>query len=229
MNILETIANDLEQVPNSPAFAAMELWLSGDDVWPRRRIVEEWGGLLDRWPPGLDDWKVNNTVSAFAVRSEFIRRYGFAIPCKELLDALAKIQPIVEIGAGTGYLTRLMRNRGVNVTGSDSRDGGYKFAIAAHDPQQVTAQGKTMVRRYPDATIFCSWPSLDETWFRQALKAMKIGQRLIVIRESACAEDSAWSYLDDCFEQQGAIGIPMFWGMHDHGEVHIKKRQNPKQ
>jgi hypothetical protein len=40
-------------------------------------------------------------------------------------------------------------------------------------------------------------PDLHSTWFRQMPKAMQVGQRLVVIREDACGEDSAWTYLDD--------------------------------
>jgi protein-L-isoaspartate O-methyltransferase len=37
------------------------------------------------------------------------------------LDELAK--HVIEVGAGTGYSTRLMRHRGINVIGSDPHFG----------------------------------------------------------------------------------------------------------
>jgi hypothetical protein len=85
---------------------------------------------------------------------------------------------------------------------------------------------KTMVCRYPGSTVFCSWPTLHATWFRQMLKEMQIGQKLVVIREDACAEDSAWRYLDDCFEEEAAIDIPTFEHMHDYAQVCVKKRNS---
>jgi hypothetical protein len=56
--------------------------------------------------------------------------------------------------------------------------------------------------------VFCSCPTLHSTWFRQMPKAMQVGQRLVVIRDDACGEDSAWTYLDDCFDGLGTIDIP---------------------
>lgn len=203
----------------------MRRWLNGEPVWPYAKILAEWGADFEmyRWRmPG----PIDRSLSMMKLRQEYIREFGFAIPCAELLDELAKAERVVDVGAGTGYLTRLMRNRGIQVIGSDPRFGhGHVLKHGAYDHQQIVAQGKTMVRRHPDALIFCSWPSLDDTWFRQMLKAMRIGQRLVVIREDSCAEESAWQYLDDCFEEQAQIAIPAFLYMNDLCCVWIKTRQ----
>jgi 16S rRNA G1207 methylase RsmC len=81
-----------------------------------------------------------------------------------------------------------------------------------------------MVRRYPDALIFCSWPSLEETWYRQALKAMRVGQRIVAVIEDSCAEESAREYFDACFEIERLIPIPAFEYMNDIAIVATKKR-----
>lgn len=222
----------------------MASWLSGEPVWPFAKIIEVWGeefedyriGIMRQANAALDagvmkfsDRNFNRGVAIFATRDVYISRFGFAIPCAELLDELAAHAPIIEVGAGSGYMTRLMENRGIHVLGSDwdwPGPSGYRFQIGKFDRlQRNGVAAKTMARRYSDRTIFCSWPSLRETWFRQMLKAMKIGQRLIVIREGACAEDSAWQYLDDCFVEEKTINIPTFDCMHDYAGVYLKKRQ----
>jgi hypothetical protein len=211
----------------------MKRWLDGEPVWPYAKILEVWGPDFEMYrlnmftARGLENMKqaMGRIVLMSELRNQWIEQFGFAIPCAELLDELAKAEHVVEVGAGTGYMTRLMRNRGIEVIGSDSGDNFYKFKLGAFDDRQVRAQGKTMVRRHRDSTVFCSWPSLKETWFRQMLKAMQIGQRLAVIREDACAEDSAWDYLDACFEEEKLITIPAFMHMNDYASVHVKKRQ----
>jgi len=227
----------------------MQRWLAGEPVWSYAKIIETWpqfehymARFHRRFEAAIADGKVDFKSDAKAyldeiqnlwrLRDEWVRRFGFAIPCQELLNELAVHGHIVEVGAGTGYMTRLMRHRGITVVGSDFEwrgPNGYSFTTGEHDDEQVNGvEAKTMVRRHPDSTVFCSWPSLRLTWFRQALKAMKIGQRLVVIREGACAEETAWQYLDDCFEQTATIDIPVFEHMHDYASVHVKKRNRSR-
>jgi hypothetical protein len=200
----------------------MRSWLDGEPVWPYRRIVEAWGPEFEmysrRWlreaaeAVEIGELKlrvdyeniISRGLSIWQLRDTFVQHYGFAIPCAELLDELAKADHVVEVGAGSGYMTRLMRNRGINVTGSDSAkpgQSGHGFMISCWDEQQVCATATAMVHQYPKATIFCSWPSLRLQWFRFMLQAMQIGQRLVVIREGECAEERAWNYIDNCFEE----------------------------
>lgn len=229
-------------------YDTMQRWLAGEPVWPYAKIIETWGEEFEmyrrRWSrehrehmaeaetkgtitfkqPDIETM-VARGAAICALRMQWIGAFGFAIPCAELFDELAKSSHVIDVGAGSGYMTRLMRNRGINVIGSDPDLGGHGFTTGCHDPQQQKRDAKTMVRRYPSSTVFCSWPTLRETWFRQMLKAMEIGQKLVVIREDACAEDTAWQYLDDCFRDEAYINIPTFDHMNDYAQVAIKKRQ----
>lgn len=202
-------------------------WIDGSPVWSQRRIAEELG-FGTSW-----DFRVMYTprtpgdLTRMAVRDMWIADFGFAIPSLELMNVLAGHGRIIEVGAGSGYMTRMMRNHGVDVIGSDARIESYAFEPGIHDPEQVIGQAKTMVRRHRDRTVFCSWPSLRHTWFRQMLRAMRIGQKLIVIRESACADDDAWDYLDACFILDREVDIPRFDYIRDYCEVWTKKWQRP--
>lgn len=227
----------------------MRSWLQGEPVWPYAKIIETWGENFEmyrrRWSRQLQEKMqqaeetgtitfnaadtmriVLRGVEVMHLRDAWITEFGFAIPCAELLDELAKHNLVVEVGAGSGYMTRLMLNRGINVIGSNPPLDDYSFV---HGRYAILAlrQAKTMARGNPDAAIFCSWPTLKHTWFRQMLRAMRIGQTLIVIREDACAEESAWEYLDACFEELRSIDIPTFEHMNDYAAVYVKKRQRP--
>jgi hypothetical protein len=219
----------------------MRRWIAGEPVWPFPEVLARWGGEFEmyrrRWAREMrrdeSQWereaRWERDAKLYELRQEWIREFGFAIPCAELLDALASLQPVVEIGAGSGYLTALARARGIDIVGTDAGpvdELRYGFRVAKHDPRQLQLAGKTAVRRFRDRSVFCSWPTLNRTWFRQALRAMRIGQRVIVIREEACAEDSAWEYLDACFKQEGEIDLPAWPFMNDRAEVHRKRRHN---
>jgi len=227
----------------------MHAWLNGDPVWSYAKILEVWGPEFEmyrrRWDRQLQE-KMKQAeetgevtferdvvhtamrgVSILHLRDAWIAEFGFAIPCAELLDELAKHRQVVEVGAGTGYMTRLMLNRGIDVIGSNPPFNDYIFELGKY-AMLALREAKTMARANPDATVFCSWPTLRHTWFRQMLRAMKIGQRLVVIREDACAEETAWQYLDDCFEQTAVIDIPAFETVNDYASVHVKKRNRSR-
>lgn len=223
-------------VDNSRAcIETMQSWVEGEPVWPYARIIETWGRefmpFIKRWRDVGAPASFRRESRLYEVRIEYVARFGFAIPCAELLDALAEAAPIIEVGAGSGYMTRLMRVRGIDVIGSDldqhKNNSGHGFIVAEHDPLQWgCVAAKAMVRHYSDRTAFCSWPTLNATWFRQMLRAMRIGQRLIVIRAECCAERSAWDYIDDCFEETGGIELPNFPFIRDFAGIYIKRRQD---
>ena len=213
----------------------MKNWLDGEPVWPYAKILNLWGPEFEMYRKSWSRKEleqmpnINRTLSIHVTRDIWIKQFGFFIPCAELLDELKKEKRIIEVGAGSGFMTKLMRQHDIDVVGTDYDWRGpsrYGFTTGQYDSQQINGvQGKTMARRYRGSTLFCSWPTLSHTWFRQMLKAMRIGQRIIVIREDACAEDSAWNYLDDCFEQESIIDIPAFYHLNDIAMVYTKKKQ----
>jgi hypothetical protein len=222
----------------------MQAWMNGEPVWPYARIIEDWGAAFEDMRrqisrhferlsadlPSVIEHDTNLNMALYAVRAEYVGRWGFLIPCAELMDALAGHEPIVEVGAGSGYMTHLMRHRGIHVIGSDIepplRDSGHGFVVAVHDPEQVQIEAKTMVRRYPERTVFASWPTYSHTWLRQMMRAMAVGQVLIVTREDCIGSESAWTYLDNCFEELQVIDLPVFPYIHDYAGVYRKVRQN---
>ncbi len=55
---------------------------------------------------------------------------------------------------------------------------------------------------------------------------MRIGQRLVVVEEDACAEDSTWAYRDACFDcEDDDIPVPAWPYMNDRASAWIKKRK----
>jgi len=208
----------------------MRSWLNGEPVWSHNRILELWGADFEmyrrQWDRGVLSMPGGRgrTIALYELRDEVLKEFGFALPCKELLDVLEDNQPIVEIGAGTGYMTALMRHRGIDVIGTDPGFNAYGFITGRYDVRQMRIQGKTAVRRFRDRTVFCSWATLAETWLRQALRAMEIGRKFISIEEDACAEETTWDYRDASFDHVNWIDLPAWNYMNDRAGLWIKKR-----
>lgn len=211
----------------------MRRWIDGGEpVWSYQDILERWGRefLMYRlaWESGERESvsSMQRGIQLHTMRDDAVREFGYAIPCRELLDVVERHQPIVDVGAGSGYMTAIMRSRGIDVIGTDMNEKGKIFRIGKYDNRQERLPGKTAARRYRDRTVFCSWPTLDHTWFRQTLRAMRIGQRLVVIEEDACAEDSTWEYRDQAFKMEERIKLPAWPMLNDRAGLWIKKR-NP--
>ena len=81
-----------------------------------------------RWNPYHDRWAAAGRDAALAgdLRAALIREYAFAVPGEEALTCIARHAPIVEIGAGSGYWARCLRERGVDVVVADLRAQGVK-------------------------------------------------------------------------------------------------------
>src|ERR1019366_5890635 len=75
------------------------------------------------------------------------------------------------------------------------------------------------------ATFFVPGQLWVTLGFAKPRAAMRIGRRLIVGREGATADDSAWEYVSAAFEHEAAIEIPCFEYINDHIEVWVKKRE----
>jgi|KBSMisStaDraftv2_1062788.scaffolds.fasta_scaffold00032_61 hypothetical protein len=238
--VVQGIAGPLTIEADHQIIETMRGWATGQPVWSHDQIIERWGAdfLMYRraWALGTDpilegknfdvNERVERTRIMYDTRTKAIKEFGFSIPCKELLDALEAHQPIVEVGAGSGYLTALMRHRNIDVIGTDSGIGHSWIKLGVYDPAQQRMPAKRAVRRFRDRTVFCSWPSLQETWFRQALRAMRIGQRAIIIEEDACAEESTWAYRDEAFQQMADIDLPAWPMLNDRAASWIKKREH---
>lgn len=209
-----------EAATNGPIISAMGRWLEGEPVPTFEEQLDRFGikyaNYMYAWSkgirPNLAD--LDDTIAVSSERSEFIRRYGFAVPTKEALDILAAHQPLLEIGAGSGHWARLLAMRGVDIIATDAGLEQFSFGIGAYFPVQQM-QGKTAVRRWPERHVFCSWPSLGGTWLRQAAKAMRPGRYLCVINESACADQRTWDYVDEAFEQHADLDLIGWHYCHD--------------
>lgn len=212
-------------------------WIAGSPVPLREEIIENWGhefgGLrLFRkirknavMMTSADFIKsIERETSLTMARHSYIGKFGFVIPCAEMIDACRRYGPsIIEVGAGSGYVTALMRNAGLDVIGADNGEGRHGFQVGYWDVSQRKADAAAIVEQFPHRTVFCSWPTRGDPWFGKMLKAMKRGQLVVIVRESATAEEAAWDYLGSHFAELETIFIPRWPHMHDYCEVWGKR------
>lgn len=173
----------------------------------------------------------------FYYRQQMISEFGFSIPCVEALNAIKKVGNILEIGAGTGYWSKLLKDMGVDIISTDSKSGDYQFS---YNNDVIKMDAVEAIKEYPDRNVFVSWPCYDKGWAFEAAKAMEQGTTLIYIGEGrggCTADDNFHNYFfnDDVFPKIKDIDIPRWDGIYDSmfigkkWEVFLRKNGTQKE
>lgn len=87
-------------------------------LWLDRETARVEGSQGFGMGAGWRDWMAHTHLER-RMRPLLISRYAFSIPTEEALAAIGKRGPVVEMGAGTGYWSRCLRDRGVDVMAYD--------------------------------------------------------------------------------------------------------------
>lgn len=160
-------------------------------------------------------------------REVVIKTYGFSIPCVEAVQMIAALSPLVEVGAGSGYWSKLLKAAGADIIATDlGKQSGYSKAwleMAAHVEKMSASDA---VLRWPERNVFVSWPSYDEAWAGEMAAKMQPGRMLVYIGESkhGCTADAGFfDLLRDGFEKVDSMAIPHWDGIHDYLEIYRRK------
>jgi hypothetical protein len=159
------------------------------------------------------------------VRRAFIRAWGYAVPCAEAVVALRGLRPLVEVGAGTGCWTAMLRSAGHDMIATDLQAEGvlnYGFKIGAHCAIEALG-GEEAVRQYAERDVFCSWPTEGSTWVLSAAQAIQPGRKLALIADGpggVTGTPELFEFLTVGFEVTDRVTLPQFQNAHDHLTVY---------
>ena len=200
-----------------------EFWLATGEVPSCIDIMKK------LYPPDGDQWgkesfRINDYRSRSEARTEFIKGFGFPIPCLELIEAIKAEGPSVELGAGSGYLAALINQCGGYVIPTDSYKGGYSFKISYYmKVHRLTATAA--IKAFPNIPVLMSWPSFKAKWPSRVANALKPGSRLLYIGEAGGCT-ACYSFEDILrkkFKEIKEVPIPQWEGMHDHLRIFEKE------
>jgi hypothetical protein len=147
-------------------------------------------------------------------RRAAIAQWGHSIPCAEAVAALFRHGPWLELGAGSGYWTALLRAAGLDAVATDLKP--WTADVEALD-------GVTAVRTYAGRDVFCSWPTRGGTWITEAAEAMTPGRVLAVIaddRGGEIASPALYDLLDAEFTPIEEVILPQWPGARDRLTLH---------
>lgn len=147
-----------------------------------------------------------NLFKLTTARQQRILEEGFPIITRESLDELVRYigtDTVFEVGAGTGYLARLLHDRGVIVSAVDSKEGRCTR-------QQWWEEGRTpyfpidfidatKLATLPGDIVLMSWPCYDSNYAYEIARKLLPGQVLLYQGESrggCCATNEFFDYLN---------------------------------
>jgi hypothetical protein len=171
-----------------------------------------------------DPWsRIDRFQERQAAREEAILRYAFAIPDGHALDVLAAHAPIVEMGAGTGYWARLLRDRGVDVVAYDAAPGyGGDEGAGVEMYTEVLTGAPEVLAEHADRTLLLVWPPLwhegdDEEDMSVACLDHWHGRFLVYVGDwgVATASQAFHDRLRTEFTEVASHVIPQWEDVHD--------------
>lgn len=158
----------------------------------------------------------------FGKRGDLVETYSWAIPNDDAIEYIADLSPIVEIGAGNGYWSWLLRDEGAKVHAVD--------ISPAEETWTEVEQGdtSTLDRLRGDYTLLLCWPPYGEPMARDALEAHAEsgGTDVVYVGEGAggCTGDDVFhEELERRYALMERIDIPSYVGIHD-SVMHYKRK-----
>lgn len=164
--------------------------------------------------------------STFSARDKLVKQYAWAVPSDEALARIAKLSPIIEVGAGAGYWAALLQRHGAIVEAFDgeppkSGENGWGHTVAYFDVQQGD---HTALVGSAHKTLFLCWPPMTSMAL-DCLTAFE-GKTVVYIGESGggcTATDEFHEKLEAEFERVEQIDIPQWYGLHDYVGIWNRK------
>lgn len=196
-----------------------ELWARIEAASPRDDSLED----LPEPPIGVDedDWR-SRALSQSDRRRSFIAYYGWAVPNREAITAIAAFvsgRKLLEVCAGQGLWARLLTAAGLEVIATDGEPPPVleHFAVEAMEVEAA-------VLAHPEcgALLICWPPFQNEAAFR-ALRAFN-GDRVAYVGDARfTAERRFHQLLADEWALRDQIGIPSWPGLDDYAYLYRRR------
>lgn len=165
-------------------------------------------------------------VARHTFRDELRKTFGWSIPTPQALNVVARHAPLLDLGAGGGYWTYLLRKRGVDVLAYDARPPDVRKNHWCRKAWTPVLHGRARkAKQFSERTLFLSWPPYSWPFAYNALSKYR-GSTVIYVGEwRGCTGDDAFhDLLDREWTEVERARIPQWSGLHDELSVHRRAR-----
>lgn len=200
-------------------------------AWPWASLYTGWvrsGRMVRREDLPLGPGRLSPELSPDCddARTPFIARFGFALAFDETIRGIAKYGPLLEVGAGTGFLSHVLAQAGADIVATDPGTGDHGFRHDAY--RRILPLGAVAaIRRHPGRAVLMSWPSRLVPWAMRAAQEIPVGGILIHVGEGkgGCTGTRGfYAVLGECFEHVERLPLAQFHGLRDTCDVYRRAR-----
>ena len=182
----------------------------------------------------MDQWAIKTESEIlhhvyFAMRDDYTSKYGFPIVTDQAIQWIAEQTnntPMIEIGAGNGYLSKEMQERGIDVIATDPSEldqNDYRLGRIEHVPIEKL-DGMQAFEKYPEHSAVWSWPE-PEHYVKNTMQQFS-GKHLVYIGEygEGCTgpQQDLYITLQGDYRIKGQYRIPSYPGNHDN--IYVMER-----
>lgn len=183
--------------------------------------------------PYLDEFRSldHRRWQTYLEREKLVTKYAWAVPNEEVLQEIAQYSPLIEIGAGTGYWSRLLEDRGADIVAFDTKpptplpDGTSNNRYCKPFTYfEVRLGGHEQVSKFPTRTLFLCWPVMDNM-SSLALSTYQ-GKYVLYIGEGnggCTGNDNFHMQLRHHWVETKYVPIPQWSGIYDRLYVYRRK------
>jgi hypothetical protein len=154
-------------------------------------------------------------------RDRLAYKYSWAIPTARVITKLARLGPIVEIGAGAGYWARLIVEAGGDIVAYDTYPPDQRRNYYCDDAKltyhPVLLGGPEKAALHPERVLMLCWPPYQNNMASTSLKNYA-GDTLVYIgeRKGGCTADRKFfEELERSWKQIGRCSLPQWHRMDD--------------
>lgn len=153
------------------------------------------------------------------------KKFSWAVPSEAALDVISKYGSMVEIGAGTGYWAKLLKERGVNILPFEKyfyEDNPYGHT---EEWTEVCEGDESILDKFhKSVNLFLCWPPAGESMAYDCVVNFK-GEYIMYIGEiyGCTADDDFHCEIYDNWEEVEHCDIPNWHGASDALYVYKRK------
>lgn len=122
-------------------------------------------GCWDRFFTVPEEERIENWVRLEVLGNALCEKYSWAVPDSRALRILKRFSPLIEIGAGKGYISKLLQDGGVDIIPFDREvdENSAWTKVQIGGPKQLSkqcAKGRNLFLCYPDEDSSMADPCL---------------------------------------------------------------------
>jgi hypothetical protein len=162
------------------------------------------------------------TAAMSDLRRKLVAAYAWAIPSPLALETIARYQPLIELGAGTGYWAFCLRQMGVDITAMDRNEKAPpQWSAVVHGDESLLEDASSPLHQ---KSLMLCWPPLSELLAERALQLYR-GDTVIDIGEPRGGNTGTPAFADNLeanFSLVESLSLPRWPGCRDELRVWVR-------